>query len=86
MINIQTIVDNAIESNAEAYKNSYSFSLYWADNDKAKDGDKWALAMRHEYRAIAATLKRLFPDHADYISDSLTTLRVEAKNEYREAA
>ena len=83
---MQTIVDNAIEANSESYKTSYYFSLYRADNDKAKDGDKWALAHRHEYRAIRDTLTRLFPDYADYISDSLTALRVQANREYREAA
>ena len=80
---MQTIVDNAIESNAEAYKNSYRFSLYWENNDKAEERDKWALAMRHEYRAITDTLARLFPDYAAYIRDSLTALRVQVKSEYK---
>ena len=80
MITMQTIVDNAIEANAEAYKNSYSFAVFWENNNIDVSAVKWATALRHEYRAIEDTLKRLLPDHVDYVSDSMTALRVEVIN------
>ena len=80
MITMQTIVDNAIEANAEAYKLSYSFAVFWENNKVDTDADKWACAMRNEYRAIEDTLKRLLPDHVDYVSDAMTALRVEVIN------
>lgn len=77
MINMQTIVDNAIEANAEAYKTSYFFAKHWENENTDLSAEKFAYAMRHEYRAISDTLTRLFPDEEDYIKKALTDLRIE---------
>jgi len=84
MINIKILVDNAISSNTDAYKASFKESLYWGDlaidSDSKESAEKWACTFRHEYRAIADTLKRLFPDYEDYITDSLTVLRLQVQH------
>lgn len=86
MINIKILVDNAISSNADAYKDSFKESLHWSDVDNGDfaSAEKWACTFRHEYRAIADTLVRLFPDHEEYIRDSLTALRLQAQYENAE--
>ena len=88
MINIKILVDNALSSNADAYKASVKLSLHWGDlaiDGNFKDSaEKWACTFRHEYRAIADTLVRLFPDHEEYIRDSLTALRIQAHKEHYE--
>ena len=81
MINMQTIVDNAIKANAEAYKTSYFHAQYWENEKTDLNAEKFAYAMRHEYRAISDTLTRLFPDAEDYIRKALTDLRVEVNKE-----
>lgn len=79
MINIKILVDNAISSNADAYKDSFRQSLEWEQSDY-EYAEKWACTFRHEYRAIADTLKRLFPDYEEYITDSLTVLRLQVQH------
>ena len=86
MIDIKILVDNAISSNADAYKASVKEALYWGDfaiNSNSKErAEKWACTHRHEYRAIADTLIRLFPDHKGYISESLAALRIQTHQEH----
>ena len=79
MINIKTLVDDAISSNTDAYKDSFRQSLEWEESDY-EHAEKWACTFRHEYRAIADTLKRLFPDYEEYIADSLTVLRLQVQH------
>jgi len=86
MINIKILVDNAISSNTDAYKASYKESLYWGDlaidSDSKESAEKWACTFRHEYRAIADTLIRLFPEHEGYISKSLAALRIQTHQDH----
>ena len=86
MINSKTLVDIALSSNADAYKASVKESLYWGDlaidSNSKERAEKWALTHRHEYRAIADTLIRLFPDHEGYIRNELTALRIQTHQEY----
>jgi hypothetical protein len=86
MINSKILVDVALSSNTDAYKASVKDSLYWGDfaidTDYKERAEKWALTHRHEYRAIADTLIRLFPDHKGYIENELTALRIQTHQEY----
>ena len=79
MIDIKTLVDNALSANTNAYKDSFRQSLEWEQSDY-ESAEKWACTFRHEYRAIADTLKRLFPDYEEYITDSLTVLRLQVQH------
>ena len=81
MIDIKTLVDNALIANAEEYKASYYGSLHHGDS-MSENGPLWACTYRHEYRAISDTLKRLFPDYEEYITDTMTALRIQTKEEY----
>jgi len=81
MIDIFTLVDKALSANTEAYKDSFRQSLEWEQNHTDYEyAEKWACTFRHEYRAIADTLIRLFPDHEGYISDYLTVLRLQVQH------
>jgi len=82
MINIKDIVDCAIEANIYAYKETYkSYEMYkkvWKTAKTKKEIIEFRqLSWRYlsECDAIEDTLARIFPDHAEYISEKLSYAR-----------
>ena len=86
MINIQTIVDNAIDANIEVYKKEvkhyYSLKRI-ADTSQTKkdirDFENMAYSSLNIYSTIEDTLIRLFPDWEEYITERLVRARLEVK-------
>ena len=83
MINIQTIVDDAIEANLYAYVETYkTYSTYKrvSENSTTKKDIKEFKEMSWRYlaeiNAIEDTLIRLFPDYESYISNKLSKARI----------
>ena len=86
MIDMQTIVDNAIDANLEVYKKEakhYYQLKRIADASKTKkdirDFGNMAYSSLNIYSTIEDTLIRLFPDFDEYISQRLVRARLEVK-------
>jgi len=86
MINIQTLVDNAILANLEDYKRETErYYLYKKVSERSetkkdiRDFNHYASVCINTFNAIEDTLIRLFPEFEDYISDRLTEARIEVK-------
>ena len=84
MINIQTLVDSAIEANLTDYKRlvtKYNRYSHWAEEatNEADEKSYQLTAWSHlgEFGQIKETLVRIFPDYAEYINDKLVTARIE---------
>ena len=84
MINIQTLVDSAIEANLTDYKKlvtKYNRYNYWAKEATTEADEKnyQLTAWSHlgEFGQIGQTLVRIFPDYAEYINDKLVQARIE---------
>ena len=86
MINIQTIVDNAISVNLDEYKKEVErYNLYKRVSETSKtkkdikDFNNYAMQSLNTFNAIEDTLLRLFPDFDAYISQRLVKARLEVK-------
>ena len=86
MINVQTLVDNAISANLEEYKKEAErYYLYKKVSERSKtkkdirDFKNYATVCINTFNAIEDTLIRLFPDFEDYINNRLTEARIEVK-------
>ena len=84
MINIQTLVDSAIEANLADYKKvvtRYNRYSYWAKEatNEADEKNYQLTAWTHlgEFGQIKKTLVRRFPDYAEYINEKLVQVRIE---------
>ena len=84
MINIQTLVESAIEANLADYKRlvtKYNRYGKWADDTSnkkdARDYQEMAWGYMSEFGQIKETLIRIFPDSAEYINDKLVKARIE---------
>ncbi len=78
MIDVQTLVDNAIDANKDAFSDYKLREDYFVDaikSAKKKQTKESFNSSAHGYfsraMGIKETLERLFPDHAQYISEKL---------------
>ena len=88
MINMQTIVDNAIDANLQVYKKEarhYYTLKRIADTSKTKkdirDFSNMASSSLNIFSTIEDTLIRLFPDFDEYITERLVRARLEVKTD-----
>ena len=92
MINIQTLVDNAISANLEEYKTQVktyymykriaeekSKTLTKEEMEDIKDFNSYARIRLNIFNAIEETLIRMFPEFEDYINERLIEARIEVK-------
>lgn len=85
MINIQTIVDNAIESNTEAYIEAYNQYDYWLTVEihgviDERECLKWRAVYAHKIDTIEETILNMFgKGHAEYIEGKFTNIRFNRK-------
>ena len=82
MINIQTLVDSAIEANREAYVEAYRDFVYWADMDNTNCSKESVIRRQgyqdaefYTFNAIKDSVIRMFPDHTTYIEDTFYKLK-----------
>lgn len=77
---IDTLVEQAIQANVEAYRKAEKDYYYWAEAlaDPECDPEKRTTYVEFkessfaEFMAIKETLNRLFPNHKEEIFDGLT--------------
>lgn len=77
MINIQTIVDNAIESNTESYIEAYNQYDSWVGY-KSNDGlsEKYRFFYKSKIDTIEETILNMFGiGHREYIEGKFTNIR-----------
>jgi len=86
MINIQTIVDNALSVNLDEYKKEAErYELYKRVSETSKtkkdikDFNNYAMQSLNTFNAIEDTLIRLFPEWDEYINERLVKARLEVK-------
>lgn len=76
MINIKTLVNNAIKVNKAEYLHHINQYHYW-DKLEHENSEKWACMHHHSAHEIEETIKRIFgSDHIEYIENQFTKLRV----------
>ena len=83
-MNIQTLVDSAIEANMDAYKNEVKKSALYkrvakssTTKKETNDFNNYALQSLYMFNTIEETLIRLFPDFDEYISNKLVKARLD---------
>ena len=77
---IDTLVEQAIQANIEAYRTAEKDYYYWVDAladpecdpVKRTDYTEFKESSFAEFMAIKGTLERLFPNHKEEIFDGLT--------------
>jgi hypothetical protein len=84
MINIQTLVDSAIEANREAYVEAYRDFCHWTDCDNSTCSEESKIRRKgyadiefYTFNAIKDSIVRIFPDYAAYIEATLSSYRGE---------
>ena len=84
MINIQTLVDSAIEANRAAYVEAYRDFYHWTNCDNSNCSEQSKIRRKgyadiefYTFNAIKDSIVRMFPDYATYIEDTLFSYRGE---------
>ena len=84
MINIQTLVDSAIEANRVAYVEAYRNFCHWADSSTSNCSEESKIRRQgyadiefYTFNAIKDSIVRIFPDYAAYIEATLSSYRGE---------
>jgi len=84
MINLQTLVDSAIEANRVAYVEAYRNFCHWADSSTSSCSEESKIRRKgyaevefYTFNAIKDSIIRMFPDYATYIEDTFLSYRGE---------